>query len=345
MAMLPDISNHLHIKQGFCHPDWAAISEIIERGFPESEWNSAWETASRGWIDLIRDKLGGDYRVYETTNFMILSEAPMRVIKDACRSYEDSLTRILASLAGIASDEGYGKHVVMMFASIEDYYSYISYFYSEGEHSMSGGVCLSGEGYVHFALPTTDYSSYRTVLVHELSHGCLGHLPIPPWLNEALAMRMEQVICGSDTLQLDQELYDKHTAHWNEETIQKFWTGQSWDVPGDSNELSYNLAQVLWRKIEVDLAAPREEILHFISSAHWDDAGEGACRSVFELSLGDLVMDFLGEGSWNPEPTKWPIKALVATADNTGGSLPSGQPRKPPAIPGGTGHSVQACRK
>jgi len=325
MATLPNISKHLHIKEGFCHPDWATISEIIEKSLPESEWNSAWESASRSWVDRIREKLGGDYQVYETANFVILSEAPMRVIKDACRSYEDSLKRILASLEGVASDEGFGKHVVMMFASLDDYYGYITYFYPEEESPMSGGVCLSGEGYVHFAFPMTDYSSYRTVLVHELTHGCLGHLPIPAWLNEALAMRMEQVICGSGIFHLDQEVYDKHTAHWDAETIQQFWIGESWEIPGDSFELSYNLAQVLWRKIEADLAAPRPEILQFILDAHFEDGGEAACQAVFDLSLGDLVMDFLGEGAWAPTPNEWPNKALVATADSAAGSLCFGQ--------------------
>ena len=286
MTTLPDISKHLHIKQGFCHPDWNTISGVIEKSLPKSEWHSAWEVVSRSWVDRIQDKLGGHYQVYETTNFMILSEAHIRIIRDASRSYEDSLKRILASLEGVASDEGYGKHVVMMFSSIDDYYGYISYFYPEGEHPMSGGVCLSGEGYVHFAFPATDYSSYHTVLVHELTHGCLGHLPIPTWLNEALAMRMEQLICASDIFHLDQEIYDRHAAHWNEGSIQKFWTGESWDLPGDSFELSYNLAQVLWRKIEADLSASRAEILQFILGAHLEDAGEAACHAIFDLSLG-----------------------------------------------------------
>lgn len=313
MAALPDISQHLHIKDGFCHPDWAAISEIIQKALPESEWNTAWEEASRAWVERIREKLGGDYQVHETPNFLILSEAPMHVIKDACRSYENSLKRILLSLDGVASDQGFGKHVLMMFASLDDYYGYVSYFYPDGESPMSSGVYLSGEGYAHFAFPTTDYSSYRTVLVHELTHGCLGHLPIPAWLNEALAMRMEQVICASDIFHLNQEVYDKHSAHWNEGTIQQFWTGESWRIPGDSFELSYNLAQVLWRKIESDLGAPRSAILQFISDAHFDDGGEAACQAVFDLSLGDLVMDFLGEGAWAPTPNKWPNQAAHAT--------------------------------
>ncbi len=324
METLPDIAEHFPIKQGFCHPDWAAISETIENHLPEPEWSSAWGAASRRWVDRIRDTLGGDYQVYETANFMILSEAPTRVIKDACKSYEDSLKRIFVSLEGVASDEGYGKHVVMMFADIDDYYRYITYFYPEGEHPMSGGVCLSGEGYVHFAFPTTDYSSYRTVLVHELTHGCLGHLPVPTWLNEALAMRMEQVICGSDIFQIDQEIYEKHQRHWDEGTIQQFWSGESWGLPGDSFELSYNMAQVLWRKVEVDLAVPHAEMLRFILDAHFEDAGEAACRTNFGLSLGDLVMDFLGEGTWAPDPASWSSDVAIVAEDSVTCSLCAG---------------------
>ena len=310
MGTLPDISDHLHMKQGYCYPDWDAVSLVIEENLPEPEWNLAWETAARSWVQRMRENLGGDYQVYETSNFMILSEAPMRIIENACKSCEEALRKIIVTLNGVASDEGYGKHVVLMFASIDDYYGYIDYFLPEGDHPMSGGMCLSGEGYVHFAFPATDYSSYRTVLVHELTHGCLAHLPLPMWLNEALAMRMEELICGSAIFHLDQEIYDKHTAHWTEETIQQFWTGESWGIPGDSFELSYNLAQVLWRKIEVDLAVPHVEILKFIMDTHSEDAGEAACLTFFELSLGDLVLDFLGEGDWAPEPMRWSNQVL-----------------------------------
>lgn len=310
MSTLPNISNHYHIIDGFCYPDWEAISKIIEDDFPQSEWNTTWEFASKNWLKLIQENLGDNYQIHETPNFLVLSEAPQHIIKQACRSYENSLRQILDTFEGVASDEGFGKHVVMMFASLEDYYGYISHFYPEGENPMSGGVCLDGGGYVHFAFPTPDYSSYQCVLVHELTHGCLGHLPIPTWINEALAMRMEQVICGSDNFYLDQELYNKHTDHWNPETIQQFWTGESWGIAGDSFELSYNLAQILWRKIEVDLAAPHAKILQFVSEAHFEDGGEFAFRTIFNLSLGVLVEDFLGEGIWSPEPKKWPTNEV-----------------------------------
>lgn len=302
---LPEISTLLHEKHGFCHPDWEAIGHLIEEQVPESEWNSAWEAAALAWVGRIRDSLGGGYQLHQTANFLILSAAPPRIVRDACKSFEEARQQILSNLEGVALDEGYGKHVVLMFERIDDYYGYLDYFYPEGDHPMSGGVCLSGEGYVHFAFPTVDYSSYRTVLVHELTHGCLNHLPIPLWLNEALAMRMEQAICETQTFHLDREIHDRHLAYWNEETIQQFWSGISWSIPGDSNELSYNLAQILWKKIEGDLSAPRSALLEFAAIADCQDAGEAALQEVFDVGLVDIVTDFLGEGAWEPDPDCW----------------------------------------
>lgn len=235
---------------------------------------------------------------------MIMTEASARVAKDACKFYEKSLKLILKHLPGVTCDEGLGKHVVLMFSSEDDYYQYIMYFYGDGEHPMSSGVCLSGDGYVHYAFPVDDEnpSGYRATLVHELTHGCLNHLPIPLWLNEAIAMRMEDALCSSQPIQIDKYILKQHHDHWNAKTIQDFWSGESWNQVGDSFGLSYALAQIIWRKIEVDLRAPQKMIVDFILSASYEDAGESACQRVFELSMGDFVEDFLGEGNWTPLP-------------------------------------------
>ena len=304
-------------KQGFCHPDWKAISAYIKRHVPESERKSAWESASSQWVDHLCRQLRGKYRIWETPHFLILTEASERIGRDVCKSCEAALKHILTSLPGIASDEGFGKHVVLMIASLKDYYRYISYFYSEGERPMSGGVCLDRDGYIHFAFPTTDYFSYRTTLVHELTHACLAHRPIPAWLNEAIAMRMEETLCGTKRFVLDRELYERHVAYWNVDTIQTFWSGESWQIPGDSFELSYNLAQVLWRKIEIDIGASREAIMKFIATANARDGGEAACRSIFKMSLADLITSFLGKGKWKPAPNRWPNASIKATGNRS----------------------------
>jgi len=299
-----DITESTRDVAGFPYPDWESLATGIETTLVETEWSSAWEALARQWVDKLCCRLGEDYRPFETDNFLIVTEAPEHIIADSHRFFEKALAEIKRLLPGVAADEGYGKHVVLMIADLTDYYTYTGYFLPDGEHPQSGGTFLRGEGYAHFVVPTTDYGFFRSPFVHELTHACLAHLPLPLWLNEALAMRMEDEMCGLP-LELDREIYEKHQALWDEDTIQQFWCGQSWDIPGDAFELSYSLARILLRKIEVDVQPPFEVLLRFIAKADMSDAGAEACAEELQLPLQDLVADFLGERDWEPRPETW----------------------------------------
>ena len=266
--MAPDVEpflEHFHEREGFCHPDWERIWELAEATLPETEWGELWDVLPRRWVDRLRQALGGGYRVIESENFLILSGAPDRIVAEAGRFYEKARVGILEAFPGVARDEGFGKHVVLMFEELDDYYAYICYFYPEGDHPMSGGVFLGGEGYAHFALPTFDSRSYLAVMAHELTHGLLAHLPIPLWLNEALAMRMESALCGEAGAWVDEEECRRHEEQWNSETVLQFWSGESWGDPGPISGLSYTLAQILWRNLDVDLRVGKDEMLAFIN--------------------------------------------------------------------------------
>lgn len=305
LAKLSEIAPHFPDREGFCHPDWNAIGNFIETSFPKSDWQQVWVQVVQLWLEKIRDQLAGSYKLYETPNFFILSAGEQDAIDATHKLCETSLKIILKSLPGVAMAEGYGKRVVILFSTQDEYYSYISGFYPEGEHPMSGGICLSNEGYVHFAMPAFDNYSYGAVLVHELAHSCVAHLPLPLWLNEAIAMRMEEIAGYRQHPELDKESYQKHLRHWTAETIQLFWNGQSWSSPGDGFDLSYDLARILWKKIEIDQVASHQSILKFLSSADHKDAGRSACQATFNLTLEDLIEDFLGKGSWKPKPETW----------------------------------------
>jgi hypothetical protein len=301
MGLLPNIANYLPEKEGFCRPDWEGITNLIESQLSDSIWQEAYAEAERIWVKRLQQTLGPPYLIAETQNFLILGafeSSEMHSFKDQC---ESALKQISDHLLNGELPPNPGKHVVLIFANDADYYSYVSYHYPEdGTYPMSGGLCLSDWGDVHYAFPRSEEAELDTVLVHELTHGCVACFPIPSWLNEALAMRMEEVICASQVFYLDRELLKRHRSHWNAETIQQFWTGESWTIPGDSFELSYNLAQILWRKIEIDLAATKKEIVHLLEASDRNDAGESAFQKTFEMSLGELITDFLGEGSWTP---------------------------------------------
>jgi hypothetical protein len=310
-----DIHPYLPTKEGFCHPDWESLALLIEETVPEADWGKIWQACARIWVEELRLTLGDRHHVHDTPNFLVLNEARPSVSKDACAFCEESLQRISKTFYGLVPGFSYGKQVVLMFDRPEDYHRYVLYFFPDGPHPMTGGVFLKGEGYPHLAVLTSNDAFSRTVLVHELTHACFSRFKLPAWLNEALAMRMERAICGTDPYPLDRELRDRHVAHWNRITIQQFWSGRSWDLPDENIDLHYSLAQILWRTIESELIPPPEALKAFLGTAHRDNAGEEAFQAIFDLGLGGLVTKFLGEGKWTPRPERWDDESVIFPPD------------------------------
>lgn len=291
-------------RDRFCNPNWQEIADFIAQKFPEDQGKEIWHDVTSEWVDRIRKNLSPKYRTHKTENFLLVTTASDRLLAEASEYYERCRKFILKSLPGVAQDEGYGTNVVILFDGEDDYYDYILPFYPDGEHAQSSGVFLH-HGYGHFAFPTYDFASYRGVFAHELTHLCLAHLPIPTWLNEALAMQFEQELAGTAPFEMDAELLELHRTHWNEETIQDYWSGCSFGIPGNPSRLSYNLSQLLMQKIEQDVRPSQKNLMNFISSANWQDAGEKASRENLKIGVGELVASFLGKGSWAPKPDSW----------------------------------------
>jgi hypothetical protein len=167
-------------------------------------------------------------------------------------------------------------------------------------------------------------NSAANTIVHELTHDCLAHLPLPLWLNEGVAVTLQKAIApvewgssqGDQTVLYAEsvnwrppimwdELADRHYAFWDEDNIQTFWAGKSFFIPGESNELSYSLAEVF-----VKLLSERgnaDTFRAFLGTANWNDAGQTAALDILGADLGEIATTFLGEGNWRPVR-----KALVA---------------------------------
>ena len=195
-----------------------------------------------------------------------------------------------------AARKGYrSRHVLLLFADPEDYFTYISYFYPEGTHALSAGVFIR-LGCAHIALPMTDISRVQRILIHELVHDLLCHLPIPKWLNEGLAQMIDRPAQRSQFL-LDVDMVDRHRGFWSEQNIQTFWAGKSFGIPGDSNQLSYDLGEILTSL----LAEKGADFIDFIKHADWRDGGQDAAVTILNVDLGEVLGGFLGPGNWRPQ--------------------------------------------
>ena len=295
------MNQHFRDIDGFPRPDWKAINDEVEKNHKEAQQNALWLRISECWMEKLLTALPESYSLHESDNFFLVTSESPDYVSLFQGFLERTRKRILTALQGIASDEGFGKHVVLIFDDIDTYYAYLSYFYEEdGVFGLSSGVYLN-RGYGHFAFPHQELSYAEAIAAHEMTHALVSHLPIPAWLNEGMAVSIENLIVSSAPLRMDNETYARHRAFWGEEEIQEFWSGEVFARPDEGQELSYQLAQFAVNSLSQDY----ESFIAFSNRAHLNDGGEAAAYEVFEGSLGNLIAQYFGEGKWAPNPQSW----------------------------------------
>ncbi len=104
-----------------------------------------WEACVGTWLKLLAQSLAQspetDYRILETDNFLVLTAQRGRYANLLSEFLERALEQIVTTLRGVAVDDGYGKHVVLLFDDQDAYYRYKAYFYpDEGDFILSAGT-------------------------------------------------------------------------------------------------------------------------------------------------------------------------------------------------------------
>jgi len=294
------IKEHSNSVNGFNHPRWDEIADLVNQNYNKDEFDSAYSDIAREWLFGLKVNLDEGFKVYESDHFLLLCNQEDVVPDNLINACERSLKTITEQFSD-SLNRGFGKHVVILFNGVKDYTEYTSGLFGGDEGPATSGMCIR-LGYTHIVIPMIHAKETPTrVIAHELTHVLTTSYGLPNWLDEAIAMRMEDVVEGADSLFLDEESYQQHLEYWNSETIQDFWSGVVWGQDSKGFELAYTLAMVIWKKLAVNLAASKEEIVELMETLSLDDGGNAAVKSIFDYSLGDLVTEFLGEGEWEPD--------------------------------------------
>jgi hypothetical protein len=287
-------------------PVWKEIAKAVQSDWASGERDVFWTAAAGHWLQAMAAGLSSSYRIHESEDFLLLSaleDRPIELFMQFCQSVR---RRIVRNLGDIAVARRYGKHVVMVFASEDEYYDYIAHYYPDngGEYAMSSGMFIQ-RGYGHFVLFEGEMEHMQPVIAHELTHCLVSHLRIPAWLNEGLAVNTEQSIFPhladpSRSLYLPHEIKAKHAAFWNGDTIQEFWSGKAFLRSDDGSMLSYDLA----KRITAVAARGEDAFRAFVMDAKARDAGLSAEHRL-GYPLEHLIILMLGEGDWRPLPECW----------------------------------------
>jgi hypothetical protein len=299
------LERHLTWHEGYPILDWTPARAWVDAQ-PEKRRAAAWSECERAWLLHLRDALGKHFHLQESESAAVLSSLEPNAARAALEYMARTLRRIGAVLKGIVEPESWGKDILILFDDQESYYRYVSHYYPEkGEFATSGGMHIN-TGCSHYVAITGTLPQLETVIAHEMTHGCLDHLPLPLWLNEGLAVNTEQRLAGAPRPEYGaaERLHERLRRFWSVVSIQEFWSGASFHRPGESNPLSYDLARILVEQLAKDWDPFREFVLH----ADRADGGAAAAHQHLGLDLGELVTTLLERDtpkSWSPDPTKW----------------------------------------
>lgn len=281
------------------HVHWQVVAHGLEAQ-KVMDLEDSYSKLAAEWLDGIARAWGGDYRVYQSANFFVVTAFGEKSAGNLARLGERVYELMTARLPTIAAKSGPGKFVCLVADSFDRYYDYVSHFYPDGEFGASAGVFLSASGYCHFVLNHAEGWIQESTLVHELAHALLQHRGLPLWLEEGLTQLMEDEVLGGVGFHINREEVERHRLFWAEHGLRGFWDGSSFSRADDGMELSYALSQVLIRNL---LSRDRQQFLEFAAQASHLDYGESASQSVYGTSLPEWIAQFLGPGDWGTGPT------------------------------------------
>jgi hypothetical protein len=286
--------DRLQLSNGFPIADWTELAAAVD-ALPEERRAQAWLDHERAWLLHFRDALGPAFELRESETALLLSSLEPRAARAVLDYMGRTLKRVGAVLQGIAEAPPWGKDILVVFDDEESYYRYVSHYYPEkGEFAFSGGMHI-GAGCSHFVAPRKDLREIEPTIAHEMTHGCLAHLPLPLWLNEGLAVNVEQRLAGRGApLYTPEQMHAKHERFWTPDSARQFWSGESFDRTDEGNMLSYDLARI----IVGQLAGDWPRFARFVLEADRSDGGAAAARKHLGMELDSIIPTLL-EKEWS----------------------------------------------
>jgi hypothetical protein len=329
-----DVERHTKRSENYPYMNWEAAHEWLSAiDLPEHQ-AAALLAVERAWLLHMCSALGAGFHLSESKNALLLSSLEPKVANAMLDYMERTLKRVRVVLDGVAQTPSARKEVLIVFDDDESYYRYVAHYYPDaGEFAFSGGMHIDA-GCSHYVTIKNDLRLIEPVIAHEMTHGCLGHLPLPAWLNEGLAVNVERRLSPTPLTHTPQQLYAKHLAFWNAQSIQEFWSGRSFLRTDDGNLLSYELARLMVEQ----LGHSWEPFKQFVLAADGADAGAAAARQHLGIDLGEVVCALFEKASpsieWGPDPGKWhgePERGRFALNAELGSVLQSSIVQYPPS--------------
>jgi hypothetical protein len=305
---MPDFPPDAFIEaHGLPRPQWKVILSQMQKDWPRETKHEFWCAAQRQWLERLRTAMPDPYVVVESDHHLILTA--FRGDAQWMLDFAEELHALVGGmLAGAISDDSFGKFAILVFQGEARYWQYIRYFAKDNRPRESAGICIF-DGDTHIAMPGV--SNFKHVLVHEMVHARLSHLPLPHWVHEGIAQHIDRLLNTRSRMLAEKFSRSEHYVWWKYHGIQQLWSGEIFtDRRSDRRHMGYALAEQL---VNAMIKPDRVTFNAFLREAYKSDGGEFASRSYFGVGLGVWAQEVLGPGEWDPKPQQWdPVKVEQA---------------------------------
>jgi len=126
------------VVEGFSRPNWKAVNAFIKEHIPKEDWKEAWEEAARRWLHELAGDLGGGSQVSQSASFHCLSDLEPGETQQVLVRAESARDFVQGCLKDAAWTGYLGRHVLLLFADPEDYFTYISHLFNTRTGAMPG---------------------------------------------------------------------------------------------------------------------------------------------------------------------------------------------------------------
>ncbi len=292
------LATRVTVTDGFPRPEWHSIDRWIDQNVDAGNKQIANDEAVLCWLEMVKGYCGGSFEVYASDRFYLLCPFEEDMAHRLVWFADNTWRKVNDFLRLLEVGPVDGQKVIIAFDDYRQYYTYISYFYPEGNFGSSGGLHIRS-GHAHAVLTAKEPWQFEVIISHELTHVFLSTLTLPLWIEEGLAQAIEQFVVGHQTPILNAERKERHITYWQENGLDKFWSGEAFSQADEGQELAYELARVMVRNMAVDFY---ERFFDFVGDAKLEDAGMAAAREHLKCCVSDCAAEFLGDGDWRPNP-------------------------------------------
>jgi hypothetical protein len=259
------ITHLLRHEEQLPHLNWAAAWAMIEAetsGDPIAASQLS-RAIVAGWLEELCDALKTPSRCWRdwAVEGVMPIEGKMGQRAEQCaRRSLRIIGDALEPIRGSIRNEPIPPIAIILLATADEYYSFISAYHPDGEFATSGGVYQreSADNCATLVVDASLRQSIETILAHELTHHALvpttdaGRLGsgLPHWAEEGLTQMMEERVTGSSAFSFGRDVRMRHIQLWQDIGLDAFVSGASFHSPeGEEQELSYNLAEAMTRML------------------------------------------------------------------------------------------------